>query len=419
MSAIRRSSVLAGALSVALLCTVAAAVLSISGDRSPADDALSSRTETRGPSSSPGPDGGSDDDLRAVSEPATATVAGSSAGDLDEVEASSTSVTEPATTGATSTTGAPTTPSSITDTTATGPRTSETATETTTTTTTETTTTETATTEPTTTEPTTASTEAPSTGGMASCRRPSGGVSSVMDFAARRQSGASVDEFNQGSGFLRTVFALDPARMSWGADGLELAVDVGIAGPLDNRYRAELRERTIDQPIASGTTQMYCMRFRVGELPDLYGPIEIFQRFDRAVDGPDLGVELTGANQFSDAVPGDIQVVAFDGRHRTGVQLASTNTLMVVIHNHPSSGSYKVVLNGRLLRERSGINTMGSPGGTWSQFGIYPHGLYDDDGPNRQDQIDSGRTVVRFEYVDYEIVDYGSGVSDLGGFTVR
>ncbi|MEM8924034.1 MAG: hypothetical protein AAGD35_11080 [Actinomycetota bacterium] len=239
-----------------------------------------------------------------------------------------------------------------------------------------------------------------------------------MDFRAVRRSGTSADAFNRGNGFLRSVFALDDDRIGWGSQGLELAFDVGIAGPLDYRYRAELRETTIDTPIPSGTTQMYCIRFVVDELPDLYGPVEIFQRFDRAVDGPDLGVELTGANQFSNATPGDIQVVAFDGRHRTGVQLAETNTLMVVIHNHRSNGAYKVVLNGRVLRERSGIDTMGSSGGTWSQFGLYPHGMYGNDGSNRQDQIDSGRTRVQFEYLDYEIVDYRTGPSDLGAFGV-
>ncbi len=250
------------------------------------------------------------------------------------------------------------------------------------------------------------------------CNHPTGGSIDSVDFRALNQAGFDAQQLNVGANptFLRAVFELPSDRMRFGEDGLELGFDVGIPGPLNFEYRAELREKVIDQSIPAGSTQMYCMRFRVDELPPLYGPVEIFQRFDRAVDGPDIGIELTGANQFSNAVPNDIQVVAWDGRHRTGSQLVEINTLMVVVHNHPTDGAYKVMLNDSLLRERSGIDTTGSPGGSWSQFGLYPHGLYEN--PNRRDQIDSGRTSARFEYVDYLLVDFANGQSSLDQFTV-
>lgn len=256
------------------------------------------------------------------------------------------------------------------------------------------------------------------------CQLPAGGTTRLADFVALRQSGAPVDQLNQGRidgvrTFVRAVFALDPDRMQWGERGVELAFDIGIDGPLDNRYRAELRETVIDQPIPVGTTQAYCMRFEVTELPDLYGPVTIFQRFNRDNDGPDIGIELTGANQFSDAVPNELQVVAFDGRHRIrGVELEAVNTLLVAVHNDGGQGAYRVVLNGRILRDVSGLDTVGSPDGGWAQFGLYPHGLYDNDGPNRQDQIDSGRTRVEIEYLDFALTDYVDGPVSLDDFTV-
>ena len=266
-------------------------------------------------------------------------------------------------------------------------------------------------------------TAAPSGGGHRSCRGPSGGRVTSIDFVAMAGGGSPVDELNRGSidgrrTFLRTVFELASDRMRWGSDGVELTIDLADPAATDNRYRAELRETVIDQPIPVGTTQAYCMRFRVNELPDLYGPVKIFQRFNRDLDGPDIGVELTGANQFRDAVPNDLQVVAWDGRHRIGRRLDAVNTLLVVVHNHPTDGAYKVVLNGSTLRQRTGVDTVGAEAGGWSQFGLYPHGLYDDDGPNRQNQIDSGRTRVRFEYRDFTITHYPSGVADLRGFDV-
>ncbi len=235
-------------------------------------------------------------------------------------------------------------------------------------------------------------------------------------------AGIDVGQLNQGridgqQTFVRTVFELGSERMRWGGEGLELEFDVGIPGPLDYRYRSEMRETQIDVPIPAGTTQAYCMRFTVEELPDLHGPVEIFQRFNRDIDGPDIGVELTGANQFSNAVPNDIQVVAFDGRHRMGVQLDRVNTLMVVVYNHGTNGAYKVVLNGQTLRQAGGLDTIGSPAGGWGQFGLYPHGLYE--GENRRDQIDSGRTMVRFEYADFTLANLDRGSADLGGFTVN
>ncbi len=252
----------------------------------------------------------------------------------------------------------------------------------------------------------------------ATCDHPSGGETDLIDFRALKASGFDVNGFNSPTPLsIRTVFALDEDRMRWGEEGLELSFDVGIPGPLDYTYRAELRRAVIDQPIPVGTTQMYCMRFRVDELPDFYGPVTVFQRFNRDNDGPDLEVELTGINQFWDAVPNDIQVVAWDGvRHRSGMQLAEVNTLMVVVHNHQSNGAYKVVLNDTVLYQASGVDTRGSTDGSWPQFGLYPHGLHED--PNRQDQIDSGSTSAQLEYADYEVVHYVNGPSNLDPFTI-
>ncbi|MGH1489779.1 MAG: hypothetical protein ACRBK7_10345 [Acidimicrobiales bacterium] len=250
------------------------------------------------------------------------------------------------------------------------------------------------------------------------CNYPAGGSADLIDFRALQQQGFDIDELNSPSPLsVQTVFELDQDRMRWGEQGVELSFDVGVPGPLDYTFRAELRSTVIDQPIPIGSTQMYCMRFTVDELPDLYGPVTIFQRFNRDNDGPDIEVELTGANQFSNAVPNDIQVVAWDDvRHRTGVQLAAINTLMVVVYNHQTNGAYKVVLNGQVLYEASGVGTNGSTDGSWPQFGLYPHGLHEN--PNRQDQIDSGHTSAQLEYADYNVVHYPNGSSNLNPFTV-
>ncbi len=264
-------------------------------------------------------------------------------------------------------------------------------------------------------------TVAPTHDPYAACLYQPGGVARTEDFRAANRAGGpvenyNIDRINGQRTFLRTVFSLDSDRMFWGDEGLGLAVDVDIDGPLDFRYRAEVRESIIDQPIPAGTTQAYCMRFRVDELPDLYGPITIFQRFYRPNDRPDISMEMTGANQFSNAVPNELQVVAWDGRHRIDdAHLAEYNTLLVVVYNHASQGAYKVVLNGRVLKEGSGLDTVGiASAGKWSQFGLYPHGLYRD--PNRQDQIDSGHTRVAIEYADFTLVDYASGSADLSRF---
>lgn len=162
------------------------------------------------------------------------------------------------------------------------------------------------------------------------------------------------------------------------------------------------------------------MRFDVMELPDLYGPVMIFQRFNRDLDGPDISMALTGVSQFSDAVANDLQVVAFGSRNRIGDMLDGSNTLLVVVHNHATDGSYKVVLNGRVLDEKSGIDTIGSPDGGWVQFGLYPHGFYGTDRADRSkaDQIASSATDVRVEYFDFSLNDYQNGTADLSGFSV-
>jgi protocatechuate 3,4-dioxygenase beta subunit len=257
-----------------------------------------------------------------------------------------------------------------------------------------------------------------------SCRYRDGGSIRTEDFAGEVAGGKPVTEYNLGwlngeRTFVRSVFSLGPDEMFAAPGGLGLAVDVGIDQPLDFTYRAELRETLIDQPIPAGSTQAYCMRFRVDELPDLYGPVTVFQRFNRDIDGPDIELELTGANQFSNATPNELQVVAWDGRHRiTGVQLAEYNTVLVAVHNDGVQGAYKVVLNGTTIRQGSGLDTVGSPDGGWSQFGIYPHGLHDDSGTNRQDQIDSGFTRIAIDYADFTLVDYSTGSPDLSEFTV-
>ena len=161
-------------------------------------------------------------------------------------------------------------------------------------------------------------------------------------------------------------------------------------------FRSEYRELDITSAPAQGTTQRYAMSFSVVDLPDLHAPLTIFQRFNREKNGPDLNVELTGVHQFSNAVSGDIQVIAWDGRIRTGKLLAAQNELVVEVYNHNLLGAYRVTLNGQLVHEAENINTMPSTQGTWWQFGLYWHGIQD--GTLRNHQYASGNTEVSFVY---------------------
>ena len=220
-------------------------------------------------------------------------------------------------------------------------------------------------------------------------------------------SGYDASGLNTSADWIRTVFDLGPDRMTEVPFGVRLAFDVSSPGPFDYTFRSELRETNISTYPRPGTTQVYRMRFNVESLPDLYGPVTIFQRFSRTNDGPDIEVELTGANQFSDAVPNDLQVVAFGQRLRLGRMLQPENDLVVVIQN-AEDGAYRVSLNGEVLHERFGIDTRASTQGSWAQFGLYPHGLHD--ASNRADQIASGSTSVAFQYGAFRKVHFDGRV---------
>lgn len=210
--------------------------------------------------------------------------------------------------------------------------------------------------------------------------------------------GYDAASLNTSQDWIRTVFDLGPDRMLGTPDGVRLEFDVADPGPFDYTFRSELRETNNSTYPRPGTTQVYRMRLDVLELPDLYGPVTIFQRFSVFNDGPDLEVELTGANQFSNAVPGDLQVVAFGNRLRLGKFLKAKNDLAVAIYND-ANGGYRVSLNGEVLHEAEGLDTRASTQGSWTQFGLYPHGLHDTQ--NRADQIASGSTRAAFLYQSY------------------
>lgn len=220
-----------------------------------------------------------------------------------------------------------------------------------------------------------------------------------------------IQTLNTGGDWVQVVFDLPPERMSGGPNGVKLEFDVAThTGPFDYTFRSELRESDIISFPAENTSQIYHARFSVDELPELCGPMTIFQRFNRDNDGPDIEVELTGKNQFGNAVANDLQIVAFDEpRLRLGKFLKPQNDLKVALVTS-SNGAYKVSLNGESLSQVSGLNTLPSPDGTWSQFGLYPHGLHDFD--NRQDQLDTGETGFAFTYQSYSKTEFDN-VIDL------
>lgn len=239
-------------------------------------------------------------------------------------------------------------------------------------------------------------------------------------FQAQGQGTQSIDfrnydvsQLNDASDWIQTVFRLPASRMEGGEDGVRLSIDVNDPGPYNYTYRSELREQNINTYPQANTSQVYRMKFRVDELPDLYGPLTIFQRFNRDNDGPDIEVELTGKNQFSNAIPNDLQVVAFNRpRQRLGKFLKTVNDLMIVIYTS-ANGKYKVSLNGETLSQAEGINTLPATDGTWTQFGIYPHGLHNE--TNRRDQQNSGNTSVSFTYESYSktVYEYEVNLEDF------
>ena len=225
----------------------------------------------------------------------------------------------------------------------------------------------------------------------------------VPDFSdfATRFNGGRLGDLWANIQYHKNQITLDPL-------GHILSVDV--AGPTSegsertHNFRTEYRELDIQAYPLEGTTQRYVMRFSIVDLPVLHAPLTIFQRFNRDLDGPDVSVELTGKHQFYDAVSGDIQVISFGKRIRTGQQLAKQNTLIVLIYNHEEEGAYQVSLNGQLLHQEENINTMPSPRGTWWQFGLYWHGIQDSE--LREKQIISGQTQLSFIYHYAEKMSY-------------
>ncbi len=232
--------------------------------------------------------------------------------------------------------------------------------------------------------------------------------------------------------YLRAVYAMAvPDELAYVPEGLRIRFDVAdqpASGDWTNaQSRSEMREQQIDVAPVLGSTVAYCMSF-TADHPDVYGPITIFQAFSRASDGPMLGIEMTGVNQFGDAVPNELQVVSVDGRHRiSDAQLdrsGGTNNLLVVVHyGAGGDGSYLASLNGRTLRMASGLDTW-SDQGVWWQFGLYAHGMKTGSGQdltNRQGQLSSGATRFESTYRMVERVTYEPGErvagADLSGFS--
>lgn len=268
------------------------------------------------------------------------------------------------------------------------------------------------------------------------CTFDPGGSRDPVDFAALADAGRDANALNgkNSDTYLQSVYdLLVPAEMSYEDGGLRLRFDVAdqpASGDWSNdQARSEIRTQQIDVAPVLGSTVAYCMEFTANH-PDVHGPTTIFQAFSRAEDGPLLGIEMTGVNQFSNAVANELQVVTVDGRHRiSNAQLrrdGQLNTLLVVLHYDTSGrGSYLVSLNGRTLRSASGLSTYSNQG-VWWQFGLYAHGMksgYGQDLENRQGQLASGATLFESTYRTVERVVYQPGErsnpSLLDGFGTR
>lgn len=206
-------------------------------------------------------------------------------------------------------------------------------------------------------------------------------------------------QLNSGATWLRTVTDLGTDRMVSTATGTRLSIDAASAGPYNWMFRSELREQDNQSSPAPGSTQVYRLRFAVEQLPTLYGPVTIFQRFSTLNDGPDIEVELTRVGQLAGVGPNIVQVVDDDDRIATGVMLAAENDLVVMIHNDVN-GKYRVLLNGQILFEKTDYDTLAAPTGSWVQFGLYPHGFQN--ATQRANQVASGQSVLSFMVRSFE-----------------
>ena len=220
---------------------------------------------------------------------------------------------------------------------------------------------------------------------------------------AERFNGGRVGDLWANIQYHKSQLLPDPA-------GHLMSVDVGGATSQgsDHNYnfRSEYRELDITTYPARGTTQRYVVNFSVVDMPEIHAPLTIFQRFNRNGDGPDLNVELTGVHQFSNAISGDIQIIAWDGRIRTGKFLADRNDLVVEVYNHESLGRYRVTLNGELVHEMENLNTMPSTQGTWWQFGLYWHGIQDATLRTYQNASGNTRVAIVAHYAQKASYDY-------------
>lgn len=164
---------------------------------------------------------------------------------------------------------------------------------------------------------------------------------------------------------------LNDRGLSFHTDGNEDVSDY----PTWLQKRAELRESPLGQ-VTYGHTQIYEFEFEVDDLPQLSGPVTIFQRFNKGKDGPDLDVELKGDSQWpseKDLENGSVVIKAFGQDWvKTGQVLGSYNHLVVAVYSH-ADGYFKVSLNGHTLAEGPANTT---PDETYSgpQFGVYNHG---------------------------------------------
>ncbi len=136
--------------------------------------------------------------------------------------------------------------------------------------------------------------------------------------------------------------------------------------------RAELREQPMST-VPKGFTRVYEYIWDVDLLPELTGPVTIFQRFNKGNDGPDMDIELAGEGQFNDAPNGTVIIHGFNsGWVRTQKDLNARNHLLIAIYSE-SSGHYKISLNGETLLENDAY-TIADTTYSGQQFGIYNHG---------------------------------------------
>ncbi|MEZ4705116.1 MAG: hypothetical protein R3A11_08040 [Bdellovibrionota bacterium] len=239
---------------------------------------------------------------------------------------------------------------------------------------------------------------------------------------------SNADALYSNNFLIRSVFNFitGPGDMVSTGGGVELSYNTSHPSeslPLGYWFRAELREVAAYQNKSyptNGQSFVYRAKF-THEMPDLYGPVTIFQQFNPDLLGgagaPDFEVEMTGANQFSNAVPNELQVVAYGTRHRISGAFFNNksvngslgkNELMVYIH-FAQVGEYAVWVNGQRIIYEQGVDTRASTNGTWMQTGIYPHGLHKN--PNYSDQINlSSSTLLKSTYFLYEKFYYDSAL---------